>query len=71
MLGFFALASNVMAKETKYPMCTDKTDWFEKNWCETVEFQKQGWEDGKAQLAKDKETVTTFFNKVISYVTQN
>ena len=71
MLGFFALASSVMAEENKYPMCADKTSWIEKNWCETVEFQKQGWKDGKTQLEKDKQTVTNFLNKVVSYVTQN
>ena len=35
------------------------------------EYQKQGWEDGKIQLANDKETVTNFFDKVVTYVTQS
>jgi hypothetical protein len=44
-----------MAKsDEKYQMCKDKETWFEKNWCETVEFQKQGWEQGKKDLAKTK-----------------
>lgn len=47
------------SEETKYPMCMDKTSWIEKNWCETVEFQKQGWEEGKMDLAKTKQDLKT------------
>ena len=58
------------SEENKYPMCADKNNWFEKSWCETVEFQKEGWEQGKMQLANDKQVITNFFDKVVIYVTQ-
>jgi cellobiose-specific phosphotransferase system component IIC len=32
-------------------------DWFEKQYIEFITFQKQGWEDSKAQLALNKEQI--------------
>jgi hypothetical protein len=73
LLTIITLLTMTMAKseENKYPMCADKNNWFEKSWCETVEFQKVGWQEGKEQLANDKETVTNFFNKIVTNVTQS
>lgn len=42
----------------KYPMCK-QTDWFERNWCETIEFQKQGWKQSKIDLANTKAELIT------------
>jgi hypothetical protein len=72
LMTIIAIMTATMAKseENKYPMCADKATWFEKNWCETVEFQKDGWEQGKTQLANDKETVTNFVDRIVTYITQ-
>jgi hypothetical protein len=32
-------------------------DWFEKQYIEFITFQKQGWEDSKAQLSLNKEQI--------------
>ena len=32
-------------------------DWFEKQYIEFITFQKQGWEDSKAQLVLNKEQI--------------
>ena len=53
------------SEENKYPMCADKNNWFEKNWCETVEFQKEGWQEVKTQVTSYVEKVKTFFTKLI------
>jgi hypothetical protein len=62
LLTVITLLTMNMAKseENKYPMCADKNNWFEKNWCETVEFQKQGWKDGETQVTNDINKVKTF-----------
>jgi hypothetical protein len=67
LLTIITLLTITMAKseENKYPMCADKNNWFEKNWCETVEFQKEGWQEGKTQVTSDVEKVKTFFTKLI------
>lgn len=50
MIASLLFSTSAIADDSKYPMCADKTSWFEKTWCETVEFQKQGWQDGKKDL---------------------
>ena len=47
------------------------TNWLQKEWNEIVIFQKQGWQDGKEQLANNKVQIQTLFNKVKNYVSQN
>ena len=51
-----------------YTNCEDKQSWFEKNWCETVEYQKQGWAQGKKDLAKTKEDLSNLPVNTINYV---
>jgi cellobiose-specific phosphotransferase system component IIC len=50
-------------------------DWFEKQYIEFITFQKQGWEDSKAQLVLNKEqiinmpeTITTGISKTFNDV---
>ena len=72
-------ATMVKSEEVKKDIVTEKVTetatvirvWLEKEWIDIKEYQKQGWEDGKIQLANDKETVTNFFDKVVTYVTQS
>ena len=47
------------------------TNWLQNQWVETVEFQKQGWQDGKEQLANNKLYVQDLFTKVKNYVAQD
>jgi uncharacterized protein YjbK len=54
------------SEENKYPMCADKNNWFEKNWCETVEFQKKGWEQGKNDLNKLPSDLAAAPGKIVS-----
>ena len=46
-------------------------NWFETEKQKTIEFQKKGWADGKAQLANTKQSIIDLFNKVKKNVTQN
>jgi hypothetical protein len=45
----------VLANETS--QTKQLNDWFEKQYIEFITFQKQGWEDSKAQLALNKEQI--------------
>jgi len=81
MMTILAIMATTMVKseEVKKDIVTEKVTetatvirvWMEKEWIDIKEYQKQGWEDGKIQLANDKETVTNFFDKVVTYVTQS
>jgi len=51
-----------------YSMCEDKLSWFEKEWCEIVEFQKVGFEQSKKDLAKTKEDLSNLPANTINYV---
>ena len=72
-------ATMVKSEEVKKDIVTEKVTetatvirvWLEKEWIDIKEYQKQGWEDAKIQLANDKETVTNFFDKVVTYGTQS
>jgi len=71
-LGYIGLAGILavfifMATDAR----AEEQNWFQKQWNETVEFQKQGWQDGKDQLSKNKIQVQNLFNKVKNYVSQN
>ena len=37
------------------------SNWADKEWQETKEFQKKGWEEGKDQLARDFQKIKSFF----------
>ena len=39
-------------------------NWFETEKQKTIEFQKKGWADGKAQLANTKQSILDLFKKV-------
>lgn len=45
-------------------------NWFETEKQKTIEFQKKGWADGKAQLANTKQSILDLFKKVTN-ATQN
>ena len=47
------------------------TDWFQKEWNATVEFQKESWAQGKEQLNNNKLYIQDLFKKVKSYVAQD
>jgi len=47
------------------------TNWVNKTWNETVDYQKNAWQSGKEQNAKNMETIKSFFNKVKNNVSQN
>ena len=55
-------------KKVDYSMCENKESWFEKNWCETVEFQKQGWVQGKKDLAKTKVDLQNLPSNTVNFV---
>lgn len=59
MIAALVFSTNAMAESENfkpkkmnvdYSMCENKTSWFEKSWCETVEYQKAGWAQGKKDL---------------------
>ena len=67
MIATLLFSTSAIANE-KYPMCVDKTTWFERTWCETVEFQKQGWKDGKQDLANTKVTLQNLPSNTVKFV---
>jgi hypothetical protein len=61
-----------MDENTKNPG-SDKQDstvelniWFEKEWNQFVEYQKQGWTEGKEQLALNKQQLENLPNTVVA-----
>jgi len=72
--GLFALtlflvllfAPKAIANET-----TNLNDWFEKQYNEFISFQKQGWEDGKTQLALNKQQIIDMPETITLSVTQS
>ena len=72
-------ATMVKSEEVKKDIVTEKVTetatvirvWVEKEWIDIKEYQKQGWEDGKQQNAKNLKTIKSFFVKVQNYVTQD
>ena len=61
---------NPGADKVDYTVCEDKQSWFEKSWCETVEFQKQGWAQGKKDLAKTKEELSNLPDKTVKFASE-
>lgn len=72
-------ATMVKSEEVKKDIVTEKVTetatvirvWLEKEWIDIKEYQKQGWEDGKEQNARNVKTIKSFFVKVQNYVTQS
>lgn len=54
-----------MAEETQTNIVEEKVmvvkDWFQKEWNETVEFQKTNWNKGKEQTANNIAKIKSFF----------
>lgn len=54
-----------MAEETQSNIVEEKVvvvkDWFQKEWNETVEFQKNNWNKGKEQTANNIAKIKSFF----------
>ena len=46
-------------------------NWFETEKNKTIEFQKKGWQDGKDQLARTKQSILNLFKKVTNNDSQN
>jgi len=65
VVAFVFFSTSAIADVTKV------TDWFEKEWNETVEFQKESWSEAKAQNQKNKLYIQDLFKKVKNYVSQN
>ena len=72
-------ATMVKSEEVKKDIVTEKVTetatvirvWLEKEWIDIKEYQKQGWEDGKQQNAKNWAMIKNLFNKVKNNVTQD
>jgi len=65
VIAFVLFSTNAIADVSKV------TDWFQKEWNTTVEFQKESWSEAKAQNQKNKLYIQDLFNKVKNYVSQN
>jgi uncharacterized FlgJ-related protein len=65
-------ATMVKSEEVKKDIVTEKVTetatvirvWVEKEWIDIKEYQKQGWEDGKQQNAKNWAKIKSLFIKV-------
>ena len=58
--GLFALILFLVLMFTPRAIANETNqlnDWFEKQYIEFINFQKQGWEDSKSQLAVNKEQI--------------
>lgn len=47
------------------------TNWLSNEKNDIVEYQKENWQKGKDQLAKNKQQILNLFKKVTNNVTQN
>lgn len=73
-----SIAKSDMDKDTRnpgkdkvdYTNCEDKQSWFEKEWCEFVEYQKAGWAQGQKDLAKTKEDLANLPSNTVNFVKQ-
>ena len=68
LLLILMFAPKAVANETN--QTKQLNDWFEKQYNEFISFQKQGWEDGKAQLALNKEQIVNLPETLTVSVTQ-
>ena len=51
-----------------YINCEEIETWYEKQWCETVEYQKKGWAQGKKDLAKTKVDLQNLPANAVTFV---
>jgi predicted PurR-regulated permease PerM len=71
--GLFALILFLVLMFTPRAIANETNqlnDWFEKQYIEFITFQKQGWEDSKAQLALNKEQIINMPETITLSVTQ-
>jgi len=68
LVFLICLMQTAKSDENKYPMCYDKTNWLDKNWCETMEFQKQGWQKSRVDLEKSKNNLKSLSANIINSV---
>ena len=47
------------------------TNWLSNEKNDIVEYQKENWQKGKDQLAKNKQQIINLFNKVTNNASQN
>jgi len=67
-IAFVALVTTQsMANETQKQETTLQVkiqNYVERTWHETVEYQKKGWEEGKQQMAQNKQQISNLFQNI-------
>jgi len=67
MIFALVFSTNAIADTT----CDNQGTWFEKEWCETVEFQKTSWNNGKEQVNNTFNQIADGVTKVMTTITSN
>ena len=71
--GLFALILFLILMFTPRAVANETNqlnDWFEKQYIEFINFQKQGWEDSKSQLALNKHQIVNMPETITVGITQ-
>jgi len=71
--GLFALILFLVLMFTPRTVANETNqlnDWFEKQYVEFITFQKQGWEDSKAQLALNKQQIINMPETITGGISQ-
>ena len=71
--GLFALILTLMLLFAPRAVANETNqlnDWFEKQYIEFITFQKQGWEDSKAQLVLNKEQIINMPETITTGISQ-
>ena len=71
--GLFALILFLVLMFTPRAVANEPNqlnDWFEKQYIEFITFQKQGWEDSKAQLVLNKEQIINMPETITTGISQ-
>jgi predicted PurR-regulated permease PerM len=71
--GLFALVLTLMLLFAPRAVANETNqlnDWFEKQYIEFITFQKQGWEDSKAQLVLNKEQIINMPETITTGISQ-
>ena len=71
--GLFALILFLILMFTPRAVANETNqlnDWFEKQYIEFITFQKQGWEDSKAQLTLNKHQIVNMPETITVGITQ-
>ena len=68
LVFLFCAMQVAKSDENKYPMCLDNANWIDKNWCETMEFQKQGWQKSRVDLEKSKNNLKNLPANIVNVV---